>query len=98
MVVPAYNEEKLIEKTLCGIPDYVARIYAVDDGSPDRTGEIIDECARRDPRIVPIHHNPNRGPGAAIISGYSLALVDGMVIIATMDGDGKWTPITFLSF
>lgn len=89
VVVPAYNEEKLIGKTLCGIPDYVARIYAVDDGSPDRTGEIINECARRDPRIVLIHHDPNRGPGAAIISGYSLALVDGMDIIATMDGDGQ---------
>ena len=92
VVVPAYNEEKLIGKTLCGIPDYVARIYAVDDGSPDRTGDIINECAWRDPRIVPIHHNPNRGPGAAIISGYSLALADGMDIIATMDGDGQMDP------
>jgi len=92
VVVPAYNEEKLIGETLSGIPEYVARVYAVDDGSTDRTGEIIEEYARRDPRIVPIHHNPNRGPGAAIISGYSRALADGMDIIVTMDGDGQMDP------
>lgn len=61
VVVPAYNEEKLIGETLGGIPDYVARVYAVNDGSSDRTGEIIEDYARRDSRIVPIHHNPNRG-------------------------------------
>jgi len=64
----------LIGETLDGIPDYVARIYAVDDGSFDRTGEIIEEHARRDPRIVPIHHNPNKGVGAAITTGYRRAV------------------------
>lgn len=47
VVVPAYNEEQLIGETLDGVPDYVARIYAVDDGSSDRTGEIMEEHARR---------------------------------------------------
>ena len=92
VVVPAYNEENLIEETLDGIPDYVARVYAVNDGSADRTGEIIEDCARLDPRIVPIHHNPNQGLGAAIISGYSQAFSDGMDIVATMDGDGQMDP------
>ena len=89
VVVPAYNEEDLIGETLGGIPDYVARVYAVDDGSADRTGEIIEDYARRDQRIVPIHHNPNRGVGAAITSGYKHALDDGMDIVAVMAGDNQ---------
>jgi glycosyltransferase involved in cell wall biosynthesis len=92
VVVPAYNEEELIGETLSGIPDYVARIYAVDDGSSDRTGEIIEDYARRDSRIVPIHHNPNRGVGAAITSGYKRALEDGMDIVAVMAGDNQMDP------
>jgi len=92
VVVPAYNEEKLIGETLSGIPEYVARVYAVDDGSTDRTGEIIEEYARRDPRIVPIHHNPNRGVGAAITSGYRRAVEDGMDIAAVMAGDNQMDP------
>ena len=92
VVVPAYNEEKLIAETLAGIPDYVARVYAVDDGSKDSTGAIIDEWGRRDPRIVAIHHNPNRGVGAAITAGYKRAVEDGMDIAAVMAGDNQMDP------
>ena len=93
VVVPAYNEEALIGETLDGIPDYVARVYAVDDGSSDRTGAIIDTYAQHDPRIVPIHHNPNRGVGAAITSGYRRAVEDGMDIAAVMAGDNQMDPV-----
>ena len=92
VVVPAYNEEKLIGETLGGIPDYVARVYAVNDCSSDRTGEIMEDYARRDSRIVPIHHNPNRGVGAAITSGYKRAVEDGMDIAAVMAGDNQMDP------
>ena len=92
VVVPAYNEEALIGETLDSIPDYVARVYAVDDGSSDRTGAIIDAYARHDPRLVPIHHNPNRGVGAAITSGYRRAIEDGMDIAAVMAGDNQMDP------
>ena len=93
VVVPAYNEEALIGETLDGIPDYVAKIYAVDDGSADRTGAIIDAYARHDQRIVPIHHNPNQGVGAAITSGYKQAVEDGVDIAAVMAGDNQMDPM-----
>ncbi|CCJ37031.1 glycosyltransferase [Methanoculleus bourgensis MS2] len=92
VVVPAYNEEELIGEVLDGIPDYVAKVYAVDDGSADMTGAIIDDYAHRDPRIVAIHHNPNRGVGAAITTGYLQAVEDGMDIAAVMAGDNQMDP------
>lgn len=92
VVIPAYNEEDLIGEVLDGIPDYVAKVYAVNDGSADRTGAIIDAYAQHDPRIVPIHHNPNRGVGSAITSGYKRAVADGMDIAAVMAGDNQMDP------
>jgi glycosyltransferase involved in cell wall biosynthesis len=92
VVVPAYNEEKLIQGTLDGIPDFVSRVYVVNDASIDMTGAIIDDYAHYNPRVVPIHQNLNQGPGAAVISGYSRALSDGIDVVATMDGDGQMDP------
>jgi len=92
VVIPAYNEEDLVGETMGSIPPYVARVYVVDDGSKDRTGAIIDTYARYDARVVPIHHRPNRGVGAAITSGYLQAVEDGMDIVAVMAGDNQMDP------
>lgn len=90
VVVPAYNEELLIGDTLSGIPEYVDRIYVIDDGSTDRTGEIVKKLG--DPRIVYLRHEVNKGVGAGIVSGYKLALKDEMDIVAVMAGDNQMDP------
>lgn len=90
VVVPAYNEEVLIQETIDGIPSYVDKIYVINDGSADRTGEIIDQMT--DPRIVPIHHEINKGVGASIIDGYKRALDDEMDLVAVMAGDNQMDP------
>ncbi|MDW8014377.1 MAG: glycosyltransferase, partial [Archaeoglobaceae archaeon] len=56
VAVPAYNEEKLIGKTLNEIPEFVDKIYVIDDGSTDKTAEIIKELMLKDNRIVLISH------------------------------------------
>ena len=90
VVVPAYNEELLIAETLRGIPEYIDKIYVIDDGSIDRTGEIVKKFG--DPRVVYLRHEVNKGVGAAIINGYKLALKDEMDIVAVMAGDNQMDP------
>ena len=92
VVIPAYNEELLIGETLAGIPDFVARIYAVNDCSTDRTQEVMEYFAAKDPTVIPIRHGKNRGVGAAIATGYKRALEDGMDIIAVLGGDNQMDP------
>jgi glycosyltransferase involved in cell wall biosynthesis len=72
---PAYNEELNIKNTVAKaitVLDKTAKtweILIIDDGSKDKTGEISDSLAKEDNRIKVIHHNPNRGYGAALKSG-----------------------------
>jgi glycosyltransferase involved in cell wall biosynthesis len=89
VVVPAYNEELLIADTLSSLPAFVDKIYAVNDASGDRTQEIIEEIARKDPRVIPIRHGKNLGVGAAVSSGYKRARDDQMDITVVIDGDNQ---------
>lgn len=87
-VVPFWNEVDGAERTLEAIgaaaSELVARtitgwveIVAVDDGSTDGTGALLDALAEADRRIHPVHHGVNRGLGAALRSGFEAA-------------DGEW--------
>ena len=92
IVVPAYNEELLIGKTLSTMPDFVDKIYVVDDGSKDRTKEIILEFQTKDPRIVLIAHVQNQGLGQSLIDGYVSSREAGLDITAVMAGDAQMDP------
>ena len=92
VIVPAYNEELLIREALAAIPKSVDKIYAVNDASTDSTQKIIVECAERDPRIVPLNHEKNRGVGAAIVTGYKQGLLDRMQVFVVMAGDNQMDP------
>ena len=87
LVIPAYNEEKLIRDTLGNLPDVFAQIYVVDDCSPDHQNEVIAECSVKDPRITLLKHAINQGPGGAIITGYQQASRDGHDIVVVVGGD-----------
>ncbi len=98
VVVPSYNEEMLIGDTLMSVPDYVDKIYVVNDCSTDKTAEIVEALAGEDQRIECINHEKNKGVGAAIITGYKEALNDHMDITAVMAGDNQMDPAFLKSF
>jgi glycosyltransferase involved in cell wall biosynthesis len=92
VVVPVFNEEKLIAKTLMSIPSLVDKIIVVDDCSTDHTGEILKEGAEEDRRILLIKHISNQGVGGAIVTGYKKAIELNIDVTAVMAGDGQMDP------
>jgi glycosyltransferase involved in cell wall biosynthesis len=93
VVVPAYNEEKLIGKVIETMPDYVDKIVIVDDRSSDGTVEIVRKFASEaGGRIILIEHKKNEGVGGAIASGYKWARDNRMDATAVMAGDAQMNP------
>ena len=97
VVMPAYNEEAVIgqvvpawleELTRLGI-SHEMRVY--DDGSKDRTGEILEDVARHYPALVAVRQ-ANCGHGATIVRGYREARGEW---VFQVDGDGELEPAAF---
>lgn len=92
VVVPAYNEEILIARVIQTMPEYVDKIYIIDDCSTDRTYEVAAEYLT-DSRLKLRRHLINKGVGAAIVTGYRQALKDEIDIVAVMAGDNQMDPL-----
>lgn len=93
VVVPAYNEEKLIGRVLETMPDYVDKVVVVDDKSTDRTAEIVINAAEQSGgRIILIQHSKNQGVGGAITSGYKWARDNKIDVTVVMAGDAQMDP------
>ncbi|HZX11581.1 MAG TPA: glycosyltransferase family 2 protein [Acidobacteriota bacterium] len=89
IVVPVYNEEKnilkVIDKIITNVPQ--ADILVVDDGSTDRTKEILDYH-----KVSYLSHAANLGYGSAVQTGLKYAVSNKYPIISLMDGDGQHDP------
>ena len=89
LVIPAHNEERLIVPTLESVPETIDRIYVIDDASQDSTCEVVGRHAERDPRVVLLRHEVNKGVGAAIITGYLQSSADDFDIAVVVGGDNQ---------
>jgi glycosyltransferase involved in cell wall biosynthesis len=92
---PAYNDAGTIA-SLCLVAHMTARgitddyeVIVVEDGSPDHTGELLDEMARHFPWLRVIHHDKNRGYGGALRTGFTAASKD---LVFYTDGDAQYDP------
>lgn len=89
VIIPAYNEELAIEKTVERLKEHTAKlnwkIIVVNDGSKDRTGEIIDQIKG----IQAIHHPINKGYGAALKTGIRASTTE---YISMYDADNQHNP------
>lgn len=88
VIIPAYNEEKSIISTLEKIisylknQDYDYEVIVINDGSNDKTGELVE--GKQHPNLKLLHHLKNLGKGAAIKTGVKEASGD---LILFMDAD-----------
>lgn len=82
LVFPAYNEEENVARAVAAAHEALQNyaecyeIIVVNDGSADRTGQILDDLAASDDHVVPCHHPHNKGYGAAVGSGIKQARYD----------------------
>ena len=91
IIVPLYNEEESVEKLMERIAevgeaafDFGYEVILVDDGSTDRTWEIICNLVHSDSHLRGIKFRGNYGQTSAMVAGFEYALGE---IIVTMDGD-----------
>ena len=92
---PAYNDAGTIA-SLALIAHMTARtitddyeVIVVNDGSPDHTGELLDEMARHFTWLKVVHHPQNRGYGGALRTGFETAAKD---LVFYTDGDAQYDP------
>jgi len=93
VVVPCHDEALLIGQVLDTMPDFVDRIFLVDDASRDQTLAVV----RGHPeyggaRLQLIIHPTNQGVGGAIASGYKAARDEDLDVVAVMAGDAQMDP------
>ena len=90
VVVPAFDEERLVGETIRGIPAFVDRILVVDDASRDGTVAAAEGVG--DARVAVLRHERNSGVGAAIATGYRRARDEGIDVSCVMAADNQMDP------
>jgi glycosyltransferase involved in cell wall biosynthesis len=87
VVIPCYNEAKVIRQVAQGALAIVPNVVVVDDGSADDSRAALDGAG-----VHYLRHAVNLGQGAALQTGITYALRAGAAKIVTFDGDGQMKP------
>jgi glycosyltransferase involved in cell wall biosynthesis len=91
IIIPVYNEQNHILKVIENVPSFVDYIIIVNDGSTDRSVELINAAVKRFNTLnfILLSHSKNLGKGASIKTGYNHSLLLDVDCIATIDGDNQ---------
>jgi len=94
VIIPTYNERENITRIIGAILEQDDRleILVVDDGSPDGTGEIVDNIMQHEARLHIIKRPRKMGLGTAYIAGFSYALQNCYDFVFEMDADFSHDP------
>ena len=93
VVVPCYNEERLVGKTIATMPDIVDTIITVNDGSTDNTLNVLHGIAADNPRVIVLDNDRNHGIGYSLVNGFKHALATTDAdIIGVLAGDAQCDP------
>ncbi|GIW68022.1 MAG: hypothetical protein KatS3mg096_890 [Candidatus Parcubacteria bacterium] len=88
ILIPAYNESKVISKVISDIKKQgFENIIVIDDGSSDNTYEVAQKSGAK-----VLRHIINRGKGAAVKTGIEYAKLKNASYVITIDGDGQHNP------
>lgn len=91
-VIPAYNEEKLITKTVETLPSFVDKIILINDGSSDNTLNVVKNLAKKNNKIIIIDNKENIGLGSSMVKGFKKALALRTDLICVLAGDAQCNP------
>ena len=102
IVMPAYNEEEVIEVVVeqwtsmltREFPTDSTRLIVVNDGSRDKTGAILDSIKSRYPKLMVVHQ-PNGGHGNAVVNGYRQAVAIDSEYVFQTDSDDQFVTEDF---
>ena len=86
--IPVYNEAASLVSVLTEVLKYAADVLVVDDGSTDRTPELLRDF----PGVRTIRHPRNLGYGAGLRTAFETTLADGYDGLVTLDCDGQHEP------
>ena len=92
VIIPAYKEEKVIASVITRVPQKIpgvkqVQVVVVDDGSPDKTGEVAKKAG-----AIVVRHLINQGKGIGLDTGFQAARLLSADIAVTMDADGQHDP------
>jgi dolichol-phosphate mannosyltransferase len=94
VVLPTYNESENIARLLTQLRNVLpdARLFVVDDNSPDGTGDIAERCARELGGIEVLHRPGKQGLGSAYRQGFTHVIAQGVDVVVSMDVDFSHDP------
>lgn len=100
IVIPTYNErdnlETFVAQVRAAAPE--AHLLVVDDNSPDGTGDLADDLAKRDSHVFVLHRPGKMGLGTAYVNGFQYGLARDYQRFVEMDADFSHDPVYLKDF
>ncbi|MBM3205474.1 glycosyltransferase family 2 protein [Candidatus Shapirobacteria bacterium] len=90
LLIPAFNEEKYITQVIKNCASYRLPMVVINDGSLDQTAQVVGKLIKRGKYpLILLHHNQNKGKGAALNTGFKYAMSKNYQGVITLDADAQ---------